>query len=147
MCKGFGCIVTAESVYFIEPDFDGDVSHSEIIKRLGWEENKDPFNRRFIRVEYPDWTAASFRVDENGTLPGWVDVHDVNTRCDAVLSKVATALAEYEKVRATALAEYDKVCATAWAEYVKVCDAAWAEFVTAMSKVTGYVPDKSKPAE
>jgi len=163
MCNGFGLIVTRDAQYFIEPDDDGEVSHSDILARLGWQDSKDAFARKFIRVEYATWKADSFKVDERTTLPGWVDEAEVKQRCDKVLAKVATAWAEYEKVRDTAYAEYEKVCDTAYAEYQmvrapayakyqKVCgtamaeyekvgDAARAEMVAKMSKVRGYVPE------
>ena len=130
MCEGFGLIVTREREYFIEPDKDGDVSHSEILRRLGWKDNTDPFRRNFVRVEYPNWTAESFRVDEASTLPGWCDEQDIRTRCDRILAKVAPALAEYEKVSDAARAEYEKVS-----------DAAWAEMRAAFALVPGYVPE------
>jgi hypothetical protein len=44
MCNGFGCIVDHNlNLYFTEPDRGGDCSHSEILERLGWQENTDPF--------------------------------------------------------------------------------------------------------
>jgi len=131
MCEGFGLIVSKDlKVYFVEPNKEGDCSHSDILSRLGWKDNEDKFNRNFVRVEYADWKANSFRFDEENTLPGWAENNrdDIRTTCDGRLSLCAPALAEYNKVRAPALAEYEKVCAPAWAEYKKVRDAAWAEY-------------------
>ena len=129
MCEGFGVIVTKDSRYlFCEPDSDGNVSHSEILKRAGIKENSDPFNRAFVRVEIPTWKIGSFRFDEDSTLPGWVDEDAVKTRCNKLLKRVAPALAEYEKVRDVALAEYKKVRAPALAE-----------FITKISSIDGYV--------
>ena len=129
MCEGFGVIVTKDSRYlFCEPDSDGNVSHSEILKRAGIKENSDPFNRAFVRVEIPTWKIGSFRFDEDSTLPGWVDEDAVKTRCNKLLKRVAPAWAEYEKVCAPALAEYKKVRAPALAE-----------FITKISSIDGYV--------
>ena len=165
MCQGFGCIVNNNlDVYFCEPDKEGSISHSEILLRLNWPDNDDAFVRRFVRVECMDWTVASFRFDEDQTLPGWAEQNRVEiiNRVELISSKIAQALAEYEKVRAQALAEYVKVraptwaeyvivCAPAWAEYVKVraqalaeyekvCAPAWAAFVSKISTIQGYVP-------
>jgi len=151
MCEGFGVIVTKDGRYlFCEPDFNGNVSHSEILRRACIKENTDPFNRSFVRVEIPTWKIGSFRFDEESTLPGWVDADEVKTRCDKLLKRVSPAWAEYEKVRDAALAkygkvrdaaraEYEKVCGPARAEYEKVCGPARAEFVSKISSVDGYV--------
>ena len=118
MCEGFGVIVTKDGRYlFCEPDTDGNVSHSEILKRAGIKENADQFNRAFVRVEIPTWKIGSFRFDESDTLPGWVDEDAVKTRCNKLLKRVAPARAEYEKVRAPAWAKYEKVRAPARAKY------------------------------
>ena len=140
MCEGFGVIVTKDGRYlFCEPDADGNVSHSEILRRAGIKDNTDHFVRNFVRVEIPTWKIGSFRFDEESTLPGWADEDAVKTRCDKLLKRVAPARAEYEKVCAPARAEYEKVCDAAWAEYQKVCDAARAEFITKISTIDGYV--------
>jgi len=131
MCKGFGVIVDRGlNVWFSEQDYGGDCSHSTTLEHLGWEDNADPFLRYFVRVQFPDWTAASFEFDEEDTLPGWAEEHrqEIQKRCTKVLEKLAAARAEYEKLCAPARAEYDKLCAPAWAEYEKLCDAAWAEY-------------------
>ena len=131
MCQGFGCIVNNNlDVYFCEPDKEGSISHSEILLRLNWPDNDDAFVRRFVRVECMDWTVASFRFDEDQTLPGWAEQNRVEiiNRVELISSKIAQALAEYEKVRAQAWAEYEKVRDQAWAEYVIVCAPALAEY-------------------
>ena len=120
MCQGFGLIVSKElKAYFIEPDYNGNCSHSDILDRLGWKENDSKFLRNFVRIEYPDWTPASFRFDEENTLPGWAENNrdDIRTKCEGRL----------------------KLCAPAWAEYDKVCAPAWAELITAFSKIEGHV--------
>ena len=110
MCRGFGIIVTKDGRYlFCEPDMDGDCSHSEILRRAGIIENENQFLRNFVRVEYPDWKEESFRFEENLSLPAWVGVDETTAKCSKLLIRVATALDEYEKVRATALDEYEKV--------------------------------------
>ena len=169
MCNGFGAIVSNElNVYFCEPNGGGDVSHSEILRRLGWRDNTDQQLRRFVRVECADWTMDIFAYDERDSLPGWVEEHDdeIRARVGALLDKVAPAwdeykqvnaqaLAEYEKVRFPALAEYENVCNAALdeyqkvrfpalAEYENVCNAAWATMVMTMSKAAGYVAAKEQ---
>lgn len=139
MCNGFGLIVTKDNQYFIEPDKAGDVSHSEILRRLGWNDNDNQHIRRFVRVEYPDWTAGSFRFDEVETLPGWVDEDEVRNRCDKVLDRVSPLYAEYKRVIDAAYAEYKRVRDAAYAEYVQVI-AAYAALVESIKGFTGYVP-------
>jgi len=131
MCNGFGAIVDKDlNLYFIEPDSDGDVSHSGILERLGWADNPNQHLRRFVRVECRDWTIASFRFDENSTLPGWVENNrqEIQDKVGKTVALCAPAWAEYDKVRDAAWAEFEKVCAPAWAEYDKVRAPAWAEF-------------------
>ena len=105
MCNGFGCLVDKElNLHFVEPDTDGDCSHSQIIERLGWKENEDRHLRHFVRVEFADWTAGSFKFDENNTLPGWCEAEKdtIREKCITLLGRCAPAYAEYEKVRAAA---------------------------------------------
>ena len=129
MCEGFGMIVDRTGQgYFIEPDLDGDISHSDILKRLGWVENTETVHRNFVRVECRDWTMATFKFDEESTLPGWVDEEAARNLVSKILDKAAPAWAEYEKVIAPALAEYEKVRAWAYAEYEKVSAPAYAEY-------------------
>ena len=163
MCDGFGCIIGKDlQLYFIEPDQGGDVSHSTILERLGWKENKNIHLRNFVRVECSDWTIKSFRFDEDKTLPGWVDKEEIIKLVTKTLRRAApawaeykkvtvpawaeykkvrdAALAEYKKVKDAAWAEYKKVTVPAWAEYEKVKDAALAELIKRLSKISGYVP-------
>ena len=128
MCQGFGGIITQDGkLFFMEPDFQGNCSHSDLLARLGMEDNDDRFLRPFVRFEFPDWTEASFRYDEDSSLPGWV-TDEMTENAKKVLARITPALAEYEKVRAPALAEYEKVRAPAWAEYEKVRAQALAEY-------------------
>ena len=117
MCNGFGAIVTAESLYFCEPDAEGNVSHSDILRRLGWPENSDQFLRRFVRVECADWTMASFMFDEDASLPGWVNEAEVLERVGATLTRLAPAWAAYQAATAPAWAAYEAATAPAWAAY------------------------------
>jgi hypothetical protein len=133
MCEGFGVIVTKDGRYlWIEPDSNGDVSHSDILRRAWIKDNDKLFTRAFVRVEIPTWKIGSFRFDEDSTLPGWVDEDAVKTYCNKLLKRVAPAWAEYNKVKGTALAEYEKVKGTAWAEYNKVMYTALAEYKKVM---------------
>lgn len=152
MCEGFGLIVTKDNLYFIEPDVFGNVSHSAILRRLGWNDNTDQVLRHFVRVEYPDWTTDSFRFDEDSTLPGWVDEAEIKTRCDKVLERVCSLFAKYELAKDTAYNECNRVLGEA--ENYKVLlaigdaannklllelNAAYAEFVQTIKSFTGYV--------
>jgi L-rhamnose mutarotase len=128
MCNGFGGIITQDGrVLFAEPDESGDCSHSELLNRLGMKDNKNEFVRSFVRFEFPKWTEASFRYDEDDTLPVWV-TPEFEDRAKAILRRIAPARAEYQNVRNAAQAEYQKVHAPAWAEYQKVHAPAWAEY-------------------
>ena len=132
MCNGFGMIVSKDGKgYFTMPNIDGDISHSEILRALGWKEDTDTRLRKFVRVECADWTMKSFNFDEVQTLPGWVDEAEVKTLVANTLKKAAPARAEYEKARASAPAEYNKATASAWAEYYKACAPARAEYYKA----------------
>jgi hypothetical protein len=166
MCKGFGMIIGKDmAAYFCEPDSDGGVSHSEILRRLGWKENTDARLRAFVRVECSDWSIKTFRFDEGGTLPGWAEENrdEIVGLVKKALRRAAPAWAEYEKVRDAAWAEYEKVRVPAWdeyekvrvpawaeyrkvrvpawAEYEKVRDAAWARLIKRLSLISGYVPE------
>ena len=142
MCNGFGMIVSSEiKGYFTMPDSDGDISHSDILRALGWKDNEEQFNRRFVRIECPNWTIDSFRFDERESLPGWAEENTdaIKAMVERALSKAAPAYAEFENVRAPAYAEFkkvrdaacaelEKVRAPAYAEYERVSDAAEAKY-------------------
>jgi len=111
MCNGFGMIVSNElKGYFTAPDTEGDISHSDILRALGWKDSDNQFTRRFVRVECPDWTIDSFRFDEDDTLPGWAEENktEIMALVKNALNKADTALAEYQKVCAPALAQLYK---------------------------------------
>ena len=146
MCQGFGLIVNKElKAYFMEPDNEGDCSHSDLLKRLGWKENNNIHLRDFVRIEFTDWQSESFRFDEENTLPGWVENNrdEIQNKCIHILNLCAPARAEYENVRAPAWAEYENVCNQARAEYENVCNPAWAELINQFSKIEGYVPERN----
>jgi hypothetical protein len=116
--------------HFTTPDSDGDMSHSDILSALGWEENTNTHLRNFVRVQCPDWKIKSFEFDEDSTLPAWAEENkdEIIGIVKKALRRATPAWAEYEKVHDAALAEYEKVSDAAWAEYHKVHDAAWAEY-------------------
>jgi len=162
MCEGFGGTISIDGrVLFAEPDRNGNCSHSMQLERLGWRDSDDAFLRSFVRFEFADWTEASFRYDENGTLPVWV-VPEYEERAKLLLARVAPIWAEYVQVTTAALAEYVQVKAeyvqlkaAAWAEYVQVTTAAWAEYVQVtpaaraemiakLALIEGYVPEKEE---
>ena len=144
MCNGFsGFLSKNGTVYFIEPDDRGDISHHAVLARMPESLKKDG---ELIPFEFPDWTIKSFRWDYPGEVPNWADknacgkllrqVKPVWTEYDKVCNPARTgyekvcaqALAEYDKVRDQARAEYEKVVDPAWAEYKKVRDQALAEY-------------------
>jgi len=131
MCIGFGVIVTKNlDLFFCEPDVDGNCSHTEILKRLEWDDNNNLFLRSFVRIECADWIIQSFAFDEMSSLPTWVENarDEIHNMVEKTLLACAPAWAEYEKVRAPARAEYKKVRDMALAEYEKACNMARAEY-------------------
>ena len=128
MCNGFGCIATQDGrILFMEPDENGNVSHSDILHRAEIKENNSAIIRNFVRVEFPDWTEKSFRWDERSTLPGWAD-SAVEERCKKLLLRISPLYAEYRTTTDQAEAEYHKTNDPAWAEYRKTTDQAEAEY-------------------
>ena len=117
MCDGFGLIVDKNlDAYFIEPDDEGDVSHSDIIYRLGWNDNQDTYIRSFVRIEFPDWTPESFQFDEADTLPGWAEEHrdEIRDKCVKVL-EICAPIREQRRQKIEAVEqEFNKVNEPAW---------------------------------
>lgn len=152
MCNGFGVVAMRDGrLLFIEPDGEGDSSHSEILKRAGIKENKFLLHRNFVRVDFADWTEDSFRWDEYKTLPIWAD-DELIERCKKLLLRVAPIWDEYKKARSQAWAEYIRVrgitiseCEGARTigqkEYGEVWAAAMADMVKELSTIPGYVPE------
>ena len=162
MCEGFGLIVSKEmEYYFCEPEYHDDCSHSLILQRLGWKENKNQHLRKFVRVQFPNWISDSFSFDEEETLPGWVENNrnEIKEHCTELFELCDPILTEYHKICDTALTEYDQVFASARAEYrdrpwneyknigdvawdvmMKKRDAAWAMLIHEFSMIKGYVP-------
>jgi hypothetical protein len=103
MCDGFGCIVTKQlDVFTIEPDCFNNVSHNEIVRRLGY-----PFprsyceipQRKWVRVECKDWTMDSFRLDEPYEWrPAWADELKEEIYC-AVSKSLKSAKEATDKTR------------------------------------------------
>ena len=143
MCNGFGCIATRDGrILFIEPDENGNVSHSDILCRAGIKENDSAIIRNFVRVEFPDWTENSFHWDEQNTLPGWAD-STVEERCKKLLLRLSPLYTEYHKITDQVLAEYHKITDQVLAEYRKITDPAEAEFVAKVATITGYLSKQS----
>jgi hypothetical protein len=148
MCNGFGGFYhKSGKVYFCEPDYDGDCSHSLTTTRLpkGLDEND------LIPFEIDNWKAKNFCWDTNNVL-AWANGKAKKT-CLAKLKEIkplwaeyekvhAPAWAEYEKVRDQAWAEYEKVCAQAWAEYEKVCDQARERMIAKLKHIDGYCKEE-----
>ena len=125
MCRGFGAIITKNlDLYFCEPDTDGDVSHSEILRRLQMPDSTNEHLRKFVRIQCPDWKVGSFEFDEERSLPAWAD-----DGRDDIITLVQKTLVK---------------CAPSWAEYEKVCGAALAKMVKRMSNIKGYVHKVTK---
>ena len=129
MCNGFGLIVDKNlDVYFVEPDSEGDVSHSEILYRLGWNDSQDTYIRSFVRIEFPDWTPESFQFDEEDTLPGWAEERrvEIKDKCvDLLRSGCEPAWQTYSEVYEAASAEYDKARDPLWDKFQQARNDAW----------------------
>jgi len=68
MCDGFGGFLHKNgTVYFIEPDSDGDISHSNVLSRMPAHLKDDD---ALVAFEFPNWTAESFRWDSY-SAPEW----------------------------------------------------------------------------
>ena len=142
MCKGFGLIIDKElNAYFCEPGLmETNCSHTDILERLGWKENNDPYLRSFIRVQFPSWNPAWFEFDEEKTLPGWARGyhHEIKDKCTRILKACVPAWTEYKKVHDTEFEKYRTTLSPIWKEYdkaefavpknKKIRDAAWEEY-------------------
>ena len=120
MCEGFGAVYyKTGKAFFTAPDKGGDIRHTAILAAVGRRDNKDQFNRTFVRIECPDWTINSFRFDEENTLPGWAEEarEDIMLWVEKTLSICAPAYAEYDRARDAACAEYNRVCSTAYVKF------------------------------
>lgn len=96
MCYGFSTIVKQDgSIYWVEPDSDGNIHHNVIIKRLGLIENANPIMRDFVRTECATWTDRSFLFDESGTLPVWVKEDEIKERVCKLMARVKKVWKEY----------------------------------------------------
>lgn len=101
MATGFGIIISQGlNAYWTAGDgFNGDTSHTDIIERLGWQENRDVYLRHFVRVEIPRWEFGNFRYDEPNSLPGWAEGRDeeIKDTVHKILGKVNAIRHKYEK--------------------------------------------------
>ena len=133
MCNGFsGFYHKNGTVYFIEPNDRGDISHRDVLVRMAkCLKNDDDL----VAFEFPDWTIKSFVWDTRDEVPAWAS----KQKCVEIFKRVKPIWAEYEKVRDAAYAEYEKVRDAAYAEYKKVRDAASAEMIEKLSKIDGYL--------
>lgn len=105
MCQGFGCLIDKMlNLYFIEPDANGDISHSEIIDRLGWEDNENAYLRDFVRIECSLWTEETIHFDKDTNLPGWAEhAHD------EIINKATNLMLRINKLIAPYMRECDEI--------------------------------------
>lgn len=144
MCDGFGGFYHRNgTVFFIEPNEYGNISHRDVLGRMPaqFKNNKD-----LVAFEFPKWTIKSFVWDHPGTIPDWAD----KDKCIRTFRLVKPVWLEYRKAREQARAEYEKACDPIWAEYEKAraqahaeydeaydeaCDQAWEEYDGAYERV------------
>jgi hypothetical protein len=67
--------------------------HTEILRRLHWEENTDAYKRYFVRIEIGDWKIPKKIddiFDEPSTLPGWCEEwkQEIIDRCVNTMEKL-----------------------------------------------------------
>jgi hypothetical protein len=111
IAAGFGVLVgQGLSLFWIEENESGKISHSDIINRLGWNENADPFVRHFVRVEVPGWKMENFRYDECCTLPGWAENNgqEIEDAVRKILEKIIVVKTEHDKAFKIIDKEWDR---------------------------------------
>ena len=126
MCNGFGLVYWQDGVMeFITPDFDGDISHSDIYMSSGRNSESttgELFTRNNIKIEFPYWTEESFRVDERGTLPPWADEAEIKEKSVKLFLRVKEAWDLYNESKQRASDEYIAVTRAerkTWEDYVE----------------------------
>jgi hypothetical protein len=89
MAEGFGCIILkGGEAKFVEPDYEGYISHETIIRRLGLKD-EDAENRSFLRVEFEDWLSKNFHLDEcPDYLPSWSQEIDIPNITKKLMRKI-----------------------------------------------------------
>ena len=121
MCKGFGGWLTEDGkFYFSAPNLYGDCAHSDCIDALKQAGYSDA---NAVPIEYPDWTAKSFRVDKIG-VPEWVD----RRICDAGLKRVKPIWKRAKRIVKPALDKYVRVRDGAWDKYNKTFHPNWYKY-------------------
>ena len=116
MCRGFGIVCSRElNLYFTHFE-NMDVhncSHAEILWELGWQDT-EVFNRRFIRIEFPNWKANSFNADEYQTLPGWAEnnLEEIKNKSIKLLEKILPFYEEFKLKNGKILDKYNEVMTT-----------------------------------
>lgn len=129
--NGFSGIIDVDfSIKWSAPEFNSlDASHSPIFSYGGVVENSDAFVRRFVRFEFPKWTEDSFKFDEVGTLPGWVEENkqEIIDRATKVMLKVKP-LSKKLKEMHSKVDNGEK-----FADLVKLADNLY-------SRIPGYIP-------
>lgn len=67
MCYGMGMVAVENGdIFWIEADSDGNVSHHKILSRGNMIDDES----KIVKIEFPEWTAQSFRFD-NLRMPEW----------------------------------------------------------------------------
>jgi ElaB/YqjD/DUF883 family membrane-anchored ribosome-binding protein len=121
MCNGFsGFLHKNGTVYFIEPDDHGDISHHDVLERISEKLKNDA---DLVAFEFSNWTIKSFLWDTD-EIPDWAS----KQKCVEIFKRVKPIWDEYNKVRDQARAEYNKVRDQAQAEYHNVRYQAWSEY-------------------
>jgi hypothetical protein len=157
MCYGFGVVVTKDlKCWFVEPDIRGNVSHEIIIDRLICSRDIPPFidleprPRRFVRIEFPDWTEESYRVDEIGTIPTWFeeDADVIKEKCTKLMLRARVHYIRMVNVRQRAYNVWfkhycyrgDEEANEKWNQMHDIRVAAYETMVKKVKPMRGYAP-------
>ncbi|MFA5152740.1 MAG: hypothetical protein WC554_09290 [Clostridia bacterium] len=131
MCIGFSAIITKDGrILFCEPNSDGNVSHSEILKRAGIEDDAKLLDRTFVRIEFPNWSESSFKFDEPKTLPPWVDEEELKNKSVKLLNRILPIYNEYNTVENPAKESRDKIISDSDSLYKSILNKAFEEYKT-----------------
>ena len=129
MCNGFGGFYHRNgTVFFIEPNEYGDISHHDVLERMPAQFKND---KDLVAFEFPKWTIKSFVWDRLGTVPDWAD----KDRCIRTFNLVKPVWLEYRKAREQAWADYDSACDQAWNKYYSAYEQEFAEYKTVCDQV------------
>jgi hypothetical protein len=158
MADGFGILIQQNLTgFWIEGDENDSISHSSILERLGWNENRNPIVRYFARVQVPYYEMENFEFDEGSTLPGWAEnnVEEIKEVTRKILNKVKPIMKKYhdavwqlEQERGQAFVKNDGTYTAGLlnsqvaSKYNELIYKAKLDMIEAYKKIPGYVPPR-----